>query len=216
MKKYCLKKAARLLSWWIRFVFHSGRWSTIGQEIPECYHKEGRPFIICFWHNRSVMAPCAWIWKKPLFILSSLHLDAELSSSTMRYFGVSCVRGSTSREGGSSLLEMIHLLQKGISVGITPDGPRGPRYKAKAGVETLARLAKVDILPFTYSAKKYKALHSWDALRIALPFTRGVFAWGEPISYASIIHQSPEEARQGIERCLHIFSEKIDEEIKRL
>jgi len=35
---------------------------------------------------------------------------------------------------------MPRLLKEGIDVGITPDGPRGPRYRVQPGVIALARL----------------------------------------------------------------------------
>jgi lysophospholipid acyltransferase (LPLAT)-like uncharacterized protein len=160
------------------------------------------------------MAPCAWIWDKPLYILISLHPDAQLISSIIDLFGIGSVRGSPSQKATTALREMIRLLKDGKSVGITPDGPRGPRYQVRSGVERLARLTKTDILPFTCTAKRYKALRSWDAFRIVWPFTRGLFAWGEPITYASLANQTPEEARQTIETRLRAFSEAIDREVR--
>jgi lysophospholipid acyltransferase (LPLAT)-like uncharacterized protein len=215
LRACCLKRGvARILSWWIRFVFITGRWSILRQDIPESYHRQGRPFIICFWHNRLVMAPCAWVWDKPLFVLISLHPDAQLISSIVSFFGIGSVRGSPSQNGTTALMKMIRLLREGKSVGITPDGPRGPRYEVRAGIEVLARLAKADILPFTYAARRYRALRSWDMLRIAWPFTRGLFAWGEPITHTSLVNQTPEEARQHIEARLRTFSETIDKKVQ--
>jgi lysophospholipid acyltransferase (LPLAT)-like uncharacterized protein len=214
LQECCVRKwVARILSWWIRFVFATGRWSTIGQEIPESYYRSGRPFIVCFWHNRLVMAPCAWVRNQPLFVLISSHPDAQLISSVIGFFDIESVRGSSTRDGQTALIEMIRLLRQGKYVGITPDGPRGPRYKAHAGVEMLSRLAKVDIIPFTYSTKKCLTLRSWDRLRIALPFTRGIFAWGDPISHAFLSNKTREEARRNVETRLRTFSEMIDEEI---
>ncbi|MDR2412349.1 MAG: lysophospholipid acyltransferase family protein [Holosporales bacterium] len=217
LKEYVTKQGvARLLSWWIRFVFASGSWSTIGQEIPERYHREKRPFIMCFWHNRLMMAPCCWVWKKPLFVLTSWHFDAFLISSIIGYFGISVVRGSSARGGAIALKEMLRLLKSGVSVCLTPDGPRGPLYKVHAGIERLSRLAGVDILPFTYSSKRYRTLQSWDALRITWPFSPGLLAWGEPILHASLVQQTPEAAQQEIENRLRALSEEIDARARQL
>ncbi|MDR1267220.1 MAG: lysophospholipid acyltransferase family protein [Holosporales bacterium] len=210
-KEFLLKgSVARLLFWWIRLTFASGHWSVIGREIPERYQREGRPFIVCLWHNRIIMAPCAWIWTQPLCALTSLHPDASLVSSVLGYFGINVVRGSSTRGGAAALREMIRLLKAGICVCLTPDGPRGPLYKVQSGTEVLARLAKADIIPLTYSARRYKTLHSWDALRVAIPFTSGMLVWGEPIPYALLKDLSPEQARKTIETRLCAFSEEID------
>jgi lysophospholipid acyltransferase (LPLAT)-like uncharacterized protein len=116
-----------------------------------------------------------------LKILISRHRDGELISRTVRHFGMETVRGSSTRGGIVGIKGLVRALQKGYDVAIAPDGPRGPRCKVQPGVIQLAKLSGRPIFPFTFSATPRKVLHTWDRFIIPLPFSRGVFVWGEPI-----------------------------------
>jgi lysophospholipid acyltransferase (LPLAT)-like uncharacterized protein len=80
---------------------------------------------------------------------------------------------------------MLRALKSGEYVGVTPDGPRGPRMQAAQGVVFAARHAGVPILPLSYAAKGSKILSSWDRFLIPLPFCRGIMKWGNPIEVAA-------------------------------
>ena len=68
--------------------------------------------------------------------------------------------------------ELIRVVRKGNDVGITPDGSRGPIYKAKSGAVVLSRITKspICLLSFEYSA--HWTLNSWDRFVIPFPFSR--------------------------------------------
>ena len=93
---------------------------------------------------------------------------------------------------------MLKTLQSGQCVGITPDGPKGPRMRASSGIVNVAKLAGVPILPATFSTSRRKLLGSWDRFAVALPFSRGVFVWGDPIT----ITRNANEAELEIARLL--------------
>jgi lysophospholipid acyltransferase (LPLAT)-like uncharacterized protein len=76
---------------------------------------------------------------------------------------------------------MSGLLDRGESIGITPDGPRGPRMRAKAGAIKAAQLSGAPVLPVSGAVGRRRILGSWDSFCLALPFSRGVIQWGEPI-----------------------------------
>ncbi len=77
---------------------------------------------------------------------------------------------------------MVRLLRGGGIVGITPDGPRGPRMRVGEGTVAIARLSGAPIVPATFATSRRRVLQSWDRFVLALPFARGVFLWGEPIA----------------------------------
>ena len=112
----------------------------------------------------------------------SHHRDGEFITRTAARFGVNAVRGSTSRGGAAALRAMLKVLKRGEFVGITPDGPRGPRMRAQMGAIVLAQMAGVPIMPATYAVSRRRVAGSWDRFIIALPFSRGVYLWGEPVS----------------------------------
>jgi lysophospholipid acyltransferase (LPLAT)-like uncharacterized protein len=76
---------------------------------------------------------------------------------------------------------MLKALKAGEVVGITPDGPRGPRMRASDGIVTVARMAGVPVVPVTYAVARRRVLSTWDRFVLPLPFSAGVFAWGPPI-----------------------------------
>jgi len=124
---------------------------------------KGVNFIYCFWHGRLLLMP----FSKPTGggkVLVSRHRDGELITRIIRFFKRGTVRGSYRKGSVSSLREIIHDLKAGIDIGITPDGPKGPRYKVKDGIIELARLSGKAIIPVTYGARKKKLFTPGTAL----------------------------------------------------
>lgn len=192
-------------------VYLTSRWQVVGAEEPEKCVKEGKPFIVAFWHGRLLMLPCTWETKKPLHLLISQHHDGELIARTVKHLGLHSIRGSTNKRGAQALRTLVRKLRAGEWVGITPDGPHGPRMRASDGVVQLARLANVPIFPLVYSAKRAKVLESWDRFLVPFPFNSGIFIWDEPISPpTSNDAQSIERIRQQIEERLIKISEEAD------
>ncbi|MDD9878488.1 MAG: lysophospholipid acyltransferase family protein [Magnetovibrio sp.] len=205
----------RVLCWigaqFIRLVRLSGRWETVGAEIPERFWREGKPFILCFWHGRLLMMPYCWQRSKPIHMLISQHRDGQLIARTVAHFGIDTVAGSTSRGGAQALRQMVKALNGGDYVGITPDGPRGPRMRASDGIVSVARLAGVPIIPATYSINRGRVLGSWDRFLVAWPFGRGVVVWGDPIEVPRQADADTlEAARQRVETSLNAITEKAD------
>ena len=64
------------------------------------------------------------------------------------------------------------LFRSGGAVAFTIDGPRGPRYIAKKGPVTLARLTSIPITAFHVAVEKAWVLKTWDAMLIPKPFSR--------------------------------------------
>jgi lysophospholipid acyltransferase (LPLAT)-like uncharacterized protein len=166
---------------YIRLVWITGRWEVENTEALDGLIRERKPFIICFWHGRLLMFPPAWRWDAKMSILISRHRDGRVIARALRHFGVGTIEGSTSRGGGRALRDLLRALKDGQYIGITPDGPRGPRMRASPGVIRAARLANAPILPTSYAVSRRRVLGSWDRFVIALPFARGVIRVGELI-----------------------------------
>lgn len=177
--------ACWLGAWYIRLVWASGRWTVENAEAPERLWADGKPFIMAFWHGHLLMMARVWKAGVPMHMLISQHRDGLIIARIIAHFGLSAVTGSSSRGGAAALRQMLKVLKAGESVGITPDGPRGPRMRATDGIVAVARLANVPILPVAFSCRRRKVLGSWDRFQVALPFSRGVVRWGEPITITS-------------------------------
>lgn len=132
------------------------------------------------------MMPYSWRAGKGMKMLISQHRDGEFIARTIGHFGLGAIRGSSAKPGkqnkggGGALRAMVKQLAQGRYVGVTPDGPRGPARKVAEGIVSVARLSGAPIIPVSFAATRRIHARSWDRFLIALPFSRGVFVWGNP------------------------------------
>jgi lysophospholipid acyltransferase (LPLAT)-like uncharacterized protein len=130
--------------------------------------------IWTFWHNRMFVVPLLRVRAahRTGAVLTSASKDGEVIAAVMKCFGLRSVRGSSSRRGAMALLSLTGALEAGEDVAVTPDGPRGPRYKLGPGVVFLAQQTGAGILPIHIEYSRAVRLKSWDRFMIPLPFTR--------------------------------------------
>jgi lysophospholipid acyltransferase (LPLAT)-like uncharacterized protein len=207
-----LLRSARLrrLSCWlvalyIRVVYRTNRWTIGGGDIPQRLRRDGRGFILAFWHGRLLMIPMAWQRLAPMHMLISAHRDGRIIADAVSHFGVDSIAGSSRRGGTAAMRTMLKRLEAGDCVGITPDGPRGPAMCASTGIVNLARLAGAPVVPIAFATSRRRVLRSWDRFHLALPFGRGVFLWGEPIEIARDLDAS------GIEQSRRLVESRMNE-----
>lgn len=207
-----------LLSWiaarYIRLVWLTGRWRIENAVVVDRLIAEKRPFIACFWHGRMLMIPNAWKYDARISILISQHRDGVFISRTLDHLGVGTIAGSSSRGGGGALVAMVRALKRGEYIGITPDGPRGPRMRAAPGAAAAARLSGAVLLPVSYSATRRKVLSSWDRFVLPFPFTRGIVRIGQPIEVLPDADDvALEQARSRLETELISLTDALDTEL---
>ena len=192
-------------------VFVTTRWRTHGREDADAMFRAGQPFITAFWHGRLMLASHGWQAEQPVHVIISRHPDGENIARATRRLGVVPVRGSSTRGGAAALRESLRLLKKGGYVAISPDGPRGPRMRVQPGIIGLARLSGVPIVPLTFAVSRRKVARSWDRFVIALPFGRGVFAWGPPLHVSADADAAAmEDARRTLEERLNVLTAEAD------
>ena len=193
------------------FVFATSRWQTLGREDADALLRAGQPFIAAFWHNRLMMAPQGWRAEATIHVMISRHRDGESIARAVRHLGVAAIRGSRTRGGTAALRSSLRLLKEGGYLGITPDGPRGPRMRVQPGIIALARLSGAPIIPITYAVSRRKVANSWDRFVIALPFSRGVYLWGQPIHVAAGADEAAmEDSRLFLEERLNALTAEAD------
>lgn len=205
----------RALCWfaaqYVRFVHATSRWTIVRGDVPDRLLKEGRSFIVAFWHGRLLLMPYAWMRPVPFSMLISQHRDGQLIARTVAYFGIETIAGSTTRGGAGALRALVKALNDGACVGITPDGPNGPYMRASDGIVNVARLAGAPVLPATYAISRRRVLGTWDRFVAPLPFARGVIAWGEPIAVARDLDAAGVDAvRRRIEDALNAVTAEAD------
>lgn len=164
------------------FVFKTTRWKYVGLHHIEHLIHSNTPFIAAFWHGRLAMLPFLWRWNTPFYMLLSEHGDGRFISKIIQHRKIKSIYGSSTRGGAQAALLCVRELKRGHCMGITPDGPKGPRHKASDGLIHIARLSDAPVIPVSYSLKRHKFLKTWDRFLVPLPFTHGIFVIGEPIT----------------------------------
>jgi lysophospholipid acyltransferase (LPLAT)-like uncharacterized protein len=178
----------RLLGRYLHFALRTTRW-TVDGAADFAPLAAGRPTVVAFWHEHLPLVPALALLARripgyratPMHALVSHHRDGRFIGLVIRRFGMDTVLGSSSRGGPGALRNLLGLLMKGDIIGITPDGPRGPRRHIAPGVAQLAALAGVPVLPVAARTARRIQLDTWDRMAIPLPFGRGVVVCGAAI-----------------------------------
>lgn len=220
-RKVLRSNAARGVASWciaqyIRLVWYSGKWEVKGEEPFRTLHASETPGILCFWHGRLIMVPFAWPRVKRFHMLISAHRDGEIIANSVKRLGIDWVKGSAAKNGKSkggaeALRILLRNLKTGEWVGITPDGPRGPRMRASDGVISIARISGAPIMPVTFGVRRGKVIRSWDRFLLPAPFSSGVICWGEPYYVSQDSDPETLEAtRLELESILNSLTEEAD------
>jgi hypothetical protein len=133
------------------------------------------PVIYALWHNAVLgfmQVTMRQSFKRERVVLTSASKDGAALEALVKVFGFGAVRGSSSRRSRAALMGLLRAVRNGRDVGITPDGPRGPRYVVQPGVIKLAQATGVPIVPLSMSCGWCWRLNTWDHFRIPLPFGR--------------------------------------------
>ena len=151
----------------------------------------GSQLIYCVWHNRLALALPSYAEffatvkkRMRMAALVSASRDGAIVARILELFGAKPARGSSSRRGGQAILELSSWAQQGFDLALTPDGPRGPRYKVQEGAIALAQITGVPLLPVSFHLTRKIVLKSWDRFQIPLPFSRWTVDIGKPIYVA--------------------------------
>jgi lysophospholipid acyltransferase (LPLAT)-like uncharacterized protein len=144
-----------------------------------------QPVIFAVWHNRLFLVPYLHrrFWQRQqLAVMVSASKDGEKLVRVLEKFHLVCVRGSSSRRGKEALREMVSYVNAGYDAGITPDGPRGPKYQVAHGIVSLAQVTGAPIMPISWDVGCKITLKSWDGFMIPLPFARATLRIGAPLT----------------------------------
>lgn len=174
---------AWLIMFYIELVFLTSRKKILNNKIINDSINVRSPLIIAFWHNRLVMIPAMAKRIKNSYpnynfmTLASRHGDGRIVGRVMQKFSLISILGST-KDGRkssrgidfSSMRQILDGLKRGYSLGITPDGPRGPNQKINGDIINIARIANAKIIAVSYSSSNFIIFNSWDRFKLPLPF----------------------------------------------
>ena len=194
----------------LELIWRTARIKIVGGDRLDQMLREHDAVVPVFWHQHLLL--CARFivdgkknsGLKPGFMISP-SVDGEGPTMLARLYGAHVVRGSGSYTGVRAVRGVHHAIVKElISPAITPDGPRGPRFKMKPGAIFAAQISRKPVVPIAYAARPAKLLKTWDKFVIPLPFAKVRIAIGEPyFPERKLDDAQMEQAQQELERRLH-------------
>ncbi len=116
-------------------------------------------------------------------VLTSLHKDGKYVDQFVKLYNHDTIRGSSFKGSLSATKDIIKSIQQNERIVITPDGPRGPRYKVNSALTNLAIKFNIPIICLSFAATRSKTLKSWDNFTIPLPFTKILVNISKPYKF---------------------------------
>lgn len=182
------KRMLRTLALWfippigtllIRFIYLTNKKRF---HLPEVIPSE--PVVFAFWHGDLLMQPYLYYQFRQspkANVLISDHFDGQIIARIMRFFNLGTIHGSTTRGGAKVLIQGLKSLSEGYDIGITPDGPKGPRHEVSDGVVVMAQKRKAKVIVYSCVPSVFWQLPSWDRFTVPKPFGTLDFYASEPI-----------------------------------
>ena len=141
---------------------------------------EGIPYVLAFWHG-TMLLPWYLHGNPNVVALTSKSKDGDLLAKLLKKWNYQVVRGSSSSGGEIALGIMVDYAKNNYSIAITPDGPRGPRHKFKAGAVITAKKSGLPIILVGIGHQRKKILKNWDEFEVPYFFTRAKVVYSDPI-----------------------------------
>lgn len=171
--------SSRLGARFIRLIARTWRFRAVNAQGLAAERSAGRAVVMVLWHGE--MLPLLYYHRNQnIAVMVSEHGDGEIIARILHDFGFRLIRGSTSRGAARALIAADHELREGFDVGITPDGPRGPRHSVAPGALLAAHRAGAKLMPLAARASAFWQLGTWDRFIIPKPFARVTIAYGDP------------------------------------
>ncbi len=176
----------------------------INDETIKKLNEENKNYILAFWHG-TMLLPWFLHGNLKFAALISKSKDGNLLAKLLKHWEYEVVRGSSSSGGDVALGIMVDFAKNNYSVSITPDGPRGPAHKFKAGAVVTAKKSKVPLILAGIGYKKKKILSNWDKFEVPYFFSKVKVVYSEPIQVDAGL--SYEETSDVIVNCENKLNE---------
>lgn len=191
----------------INFLCKTLKIEKINQQVIDKLNEQNQNYVLAFWHS-TMLLPWYVHRNQNFAALTSLSKDGDLLARQLKSWNYKVVRGSSSKGGDVALGIMVDLAKNKYSVAITPDGPRGPVRKFKAGAVITAKRSGIPLVLAGVGFQKKKKLKSWDSFEVPKFFSKAKIVYSEPIFVNSEL--SYEETSEIIKKCERILNELQD------
>lgn len=195
---------AIIRAWWLscRVV------RVLGTEHLDAALARAPSLVPCYWHQHQLFCGKFLLDARSRGLkagwLISPSVDGEIGAMMVQRLGAAVIRGSSTHTGARALRDYYQaLVRDGVSPVLTPDGPKGPRFRFKPGAILLAQMSGRPVLPMAYAAS-HAWLVKWDKFVIPVPGARIAIAIGAPREVPRVLDAAGLEALQAeMEQELH-------------
>ena len=157
------------------------RVTNLGRDEMAEYGRTRGPYIVAHWHEDDLsglttLAPLG------LTFMVSQSKDGDLLAKMMGKLGIETVRASTSKDSVKGFKAMIRLIKSGRSVGLTVDGPQGPRRHVHPGVVGLAKITGAPVYASaSFADRRWVFTKTWHQTYLPKPFARIAICYDRPM-----------------------------------
>ena len=153
---------AVLVALYILFFKLTSKFNYINLSDPQSFWKIDKPFILAFWHSQLMTISFTWKSSKKINILASSHKDGRFGSIVGGYFKLENIPINKNKSD-LAIRKIYKKIKNKEYIGITPDGPRGPKESVSEGIIKIARATNTPIIPCGFWSSKNFSLKSWDS-----------------------------------------------------
>jgi lysophospholipid acyltransferase (LPLAT)-like uncharacterized protein len=180
-KRYALRFIAKFIfNKAVTLICRTLRIEVRNQEHLGQLKKQNQKFILAFWHG-TMLLPWFLHRNEGMASLISGSKDGNLLAALLKEWNYEVIRGSSSSGGDAALNGMVSCAKNDRSIAITPDGPRGPAIKMKAGAVITAKKSGLPLILAGTFYKKKVELKTWDRFQIPTFFSKVVLVYSKPI-----------------------------------
>jgi len=166
------------LSLWI--IKSTSNWNSVNEKIIEKELIKKKTLIVLIWHHQLMGSTFSWKFKPKLRPIATSHRDGQLSTLVQKKFGLDPLLRK--KDNPTFLIKNISkAVQNGDCIYITPDAPHGPPKKINTSIFKLCQKFDLNIAILAFHTNRYFRINSWDKLKIPLPFSKGIYLWGNEI-----------------------------------
>lgn len=166
------------LSLWI--IKSTSNWKGENEQIIEKELTKKKTLIVLIWHHQLMGSTFSWKFKPKLRPIATSHRDGQLSTLVQKKFGLDPLLRK--KDNPTFLIKNISkAVQNGDCIYITPDAPHGPPKKINTNIFKLCQKFDLNIAILSFHTNRYFRINSWDKLKIPLPFSKGIYLWGNEI-----------------------------------
>ena len=166
------------LSLWI--IKSTSNWKGENEQIIEKELTKKKTLIVLIWHHQLMGSTFSWKFKPKLRPIATSHRDGQLSTLVQKKFGLDPLLRK--KDNPTFLIKNISkAVQNEDCIYITPDAPHGPPKKINTNIFKLCQKFDLNIAILSFHTNRYFRINSWDKLKIPLPFSKGIYLWGNEI-----------------------------------